>query len=154
MSFLCSRVSGPHRAGWSQQCCVLVRDIIISILAIIRQMLTEIMLFQAGRHTSSDPKLMNNGREGRREGVMDSGAAGQHVTCVVMIWCWRDDSRAVTPRGEESCKLEPGGQGQWFLNVCTLWHQNNASYIKDTWQLSVQWTNEQTNKHVFFENLV
>ena len=48
-------------------------------------MLTEIMLLQVGRHTSSDPKLMNKGRDGRKEGVMDSGALGQHFTCVVMI---------------------------------------------------------------------
>ena len=85
MSFHCSRVSGPPRAGWSKQCSVLLRDIIISILPIIWQMLTEIMLLQVGRHTSSDPKLMNKGRDGRKEGVMDSGALGQHFTCVVMI---------------------------------------------------------------------
>jgi len=48
-------------------------------------MLTEIMLLQVGRHTSSDPKLINKGRDGRREGVMDSGALGQHFTGVVMI---------------------------------------------------------------------
>ena len=80
-----ARVSGPHRAGWSKECCVLVRDIIISILPIIRQMFIEIMLFQLGRHTSSHPKLMNKGREGRMEGATDSGAAGQHFPGVVMI---------------------------------------------------------------------
>ena len=92
ISFHCSRVSGPPRAGWSKQCSVLLRDIIISILPIIWQMLIEIMLFQLGRHSSSDPKLMNKGRKGRMEGATDSGAVGQHFTCVVMIWCWRDDS--------------------------------------------------------------
>ena len=59
--------------------------IIISILHIIWQMLIEIMLFQLGRHLSSDPKLMNKGRKGRMEGATDSGAVGQHFTCVVMI---------------------------------------------------------------------
>ena len=31
-------------------------------------MFIEIMLFQLGRHLSSDPKLMNKGRKGRMEG--------------------------------------------------------------------------------------
>ena len=53
-----------------------MRDIIISVLPIIRQMFIEIMLFQLGRHTSSHPKLMNKGREGRMEGATDSGAVG------------------------------------------------------------------------------
>ena len=48
-------------------------------------MLIEIMLFQLGRHLSSDPKLMNKGRKGRMEGATDSGAVGQHFTCVVMM---------------------------------------------------------------------
>ena len=92
MSFHCSRVSGPQRARWSKQFCVLVRDIIISVLPIIWLMFIEIMLFQLGSHTSSYPKLMNNGREGRMEGATDSGAVGQYFPGVVMIWCWRDDT--------------------------------------------------------------
>ena len=75
-------------------------------------MLIEIMLFQLGRHLSSDPKLMNKGREGRMEEATDSGAVGQHFARVVMICCWRYDSHGVTPWGEESSKLKPGGQGQ------------------------------------------
>ena len=82
MSFHCSRVSGPHRAGWSKECCVLVRDITVSVLPIIWQMFIEIILFQLGRHTSSHPKLM---KEGRMEGATDSGAVGQHFARVVMI---------------------------------------------------------------------
>ena len=61
ISFHCSGVSGPHRSGLPKECCVLVRDIIISVLPIIWQMFIEIMLFQLGRHTSSHPKLMNKG---------------------------------------------------------------------------------------------
>ena len=91
---------------------MLVRDVIISVLPIIWQMLIESMLFQLGRHTSSHPKLMNKGREGRMEGATDSGSAKQHFPGVVMIRCWRDDSHAVTPRGGEHFKLEPGAQGQ------------------------------------------
>ena len=71
--------------GWSKECCVLVRDIIISILPIIWLMFIEIMLFQLGSHTSSYPKLMNKGREGRMEGATDSGAVGQYFPGVVMI---------------------------------------------------------------------
>ena len=69
-----------------------MRDIIISVLPIIWLMFIEIMLFQLGSHTSSYPKLMNNGREGRMEGATDSGAVGQYFPGVVMIWCWRDDT--------------------------------------------------------------
>ena len=142
MSFHCSRVSGPQRALWSKQCCVLVRDVIISLLPIIWQMLIEIMLFQVERHTSSDPKLINKERDGRREGVMDSGAVGQHFTCrhdlmlegwltcsdsmgrgVLQAWAWR--AGAVT-----------------FKCLYSVTSEQCLVHIKDI-QWFLQWTNEQ-----------
>ena len=64
------------------------------------------------------------GREGRREPqtlvLLDNISQGSS---------WSDAggmTHAVTSWGEEHCKLEQGGQGQLFFNVCTLWHQNNT----------------------------
>ena len=98
--------------------------------------------FSGWRHTSSDPKLINKERDGRREGVMDSGAVGQHFTCrhdlmlegwltcsdsmgrgVLQAWAWR--AGAVT-----------------FKCLYSVTSEQCLVHIKDI-QWFLQWTNEQ-----------
>lgn len=81
----------PTSEDYSKEWCVLVRDIIISILPIIWLMFIEIMLFH-GSHTSSYPKLMNKGREGKEGGSHRLWCCWTIFPRVIMIWCWRDDT--------------------------------------------------------------
>ena len=82
--------------GWSKECCVLVRDIIISVLPIIRQMFIENMLFQLGRHTSLILSWWTRGgREGWREPqtlvLLDNISQGRH-DLMLEGWLTRSDS--------------------------------------------------------------
>lgn len=148
---LLPRVSGPQ-SRMVQECCVLVRDIIIWVYSHYTSNVYRNLLFQRlGRHTSSILSWWTRGgREGWRE--PQTLVLLDNISRAVMIWCWRDDSHAVTPRGEKHCKLESRRDRRSYFSMFAPCDIRTILVQKDSWKLSVQWTNEQINKHDFFEN--